>query len=170
MNPTGYVIILFLALAGLTALLFRRRQSRRALVRRLNELSKLEAIGRALSAAPLDLAHLAELVCAQAGQLVNTDTIQLGLFEGDRYRLLLWIVAGQRRPPAEFRLTPDNLGIMGWLREQRLSLLVHDFERETPLLPAQPRYNSPNPPHLGRGDPRNDVHGGAGTCGRARVV
>lgn len=170
MNPTGYVIILFLALAGLTALLFRRRQSRRALVRRLNELSKLEAIGRALSAAPLDLAHLAELVCAQAGQLVNTDTFQLGLFEGDRYRLLLWIVAGQRRPPAEFRLTPDNLGIMGWLREQRLSLLVHDFERETPLLPAQPRYNSPNPPHLGRGDPRNDVHGGAGTCGRARVV
>ncbi len=146
MDPTAYWLILTLALAALLALLVRRWQSRQALVQRLAELSTLADIGRALASAPLDLPQLAEAVCEQAAQVVDTSTFQLGLFEGDRYRLLLWIVAGERHPPTEFRLTPDNLGLMGWLRENRQSLLVHDFEREAHSLPAQPRYSAPHPP------------------------
>ncbi|MCC7358181.1 MAG: GAF domain-containing protein [Anaerolineales bacterium] len=146
MQPAVYWLILFLALAGLAALLLRRWQSRRALVRRLGELSALAEIGRALSSAPLDLPRLAEAVRVQAAQIVPAESFQLGLFEDDRYRLLLWIVNGERRPPAQFRLTSAGLGILGWVRDNRQSLLVRDFEREAHTLPAQPSYSAPQPP------------------------
>ena len=142
----GLVLILVMALTMLAAILARRWQSRQALVRRLAELDNLAQVGHALAGAQLDSARLAELVFEQAGQIVETSTFQLGLFEGDRYRLLIWLVDGQRRPLAEFQLTPDSLGIIGWLRESRQSLLVRDFEREAAALPARPRYQSADPP------------------------
>jgi sigma-B regulation protein RsbU (phosphoserine phosphatase) len=140
------VAILVVTLAALAAILARRWQSRQALLKRLAELSRLAEAGRALSAAELDLSELAERVYAQAGQVVPTDTFQLGLYEEDRYRLLLWVVDGARRPPAEFRLPPGGEGLVGWVRDQRQSLLVRDFAREAASLPARPSYESPNPP------------------------
>src|SRR5258707_3054026 len=137
----GLVLILVLALVLIATVAVRRRQSRRELVRRLAELTRLAEAGKILAGAELDLARLAELVFQQAGQLVDTSTFQLGMFEGGRYRLLIWVVDGQRRPPAEFNLTPDSLGIMGWLRDNGRNLLVRDFEREAASLPAQPRYS-----------------------------
>jgi sigma-B regulation protein RsbU (phosphoserine phosphatase) len=150
-NPTELLVavlalILVLALALLAAILLRRWQSRRTLVRRLADLTKLAEVGQALAGAQLDSGRLAELVFQQAGQIVPTNTFQLGLFEGDRYRLLIWAVDGQRRSPAEFELKADNLGIIGWLRESRQRLLVRDFEREAASLPAQPRYVAADPP------------------------
>lgn len=141
-----YLLILILALALASALLVRRWQSRRALLRRLEELNRLAEIGRTIATAQLDVTSVAEVVYEQAGHIVDTATFQLGLFVDDRYRLLLWVVDSQRRPPAEFRLVPGQVGIMGWLRDQRQSLLVHDFEREAGTLPAAPRYVSPDPP------------------------
>ncbi len=141
-----YLFILFAALALAGGLLVRRWQSRRALVARLAELSVLADMGRAIVGAQLDLGRLAQLVYEQAGQIVDTSIFQLGLFEGDHYRLLIWIVDGQPRPVARFRLAPDSLGIVGWMRTSRASLLVRDFEAERETLPAQPRYVSSDPP------------------------
>lgn len=127
---------------------------------RLRELTALADLGRALAEAPLDLARLAETIYTQAAQLVETHFFQLGLFEEDSYRLLVWVSDGERRPPTEFRLTPASPGIVGWVRDSRQSLLVHDYESET--LPAQPRYISPNPPRAGMFVPllvREEVRG-----------
>ncbi|MGH2523797.1 MAG: GAF domain-containing protein, partial [Anaerolineales bacterium] len=141
-----YLFILFLVLFVAGVVLYRRWQSRRALEARLAELSVLAEIGRSITDAQLDLGHLAELIYQQTSQIVDTSIFQLGLFEGDRYRLLIWIVDGQPQPMREFRLTQDSLGIVGWLRENRRSLLVRDFDAERDTLPAHPRYISEDPP------------------------
>ncbi len=141
-----YLAILLAALALAGAVIYRRWQSRRQLVARLAELSALADVGRAMLGTQLDLGRLAELVYRQAGQIVDTTIFQLGLFEGDRYRMLIWVVDGVQRPPAAFRLTPDSLGIVGWMRESRQSLLVRDFEAQRDALPAKPRYISSDPP------------------------
>ncbi|MBI4314487.1 MAG: hypothetical protein HY679_01010, partial [Chloroflexi bacterium] len=65
-----YLVILFVALAGVGALLLRRRQSRRALERRLSELAMLAGVGRAILDAQLDLNRLGEVVYRQASQIV----------------------------------------------------------------------------------------------------
>ncbi len=135
-----------LALGVVGFVLYRRWQSRRALVARLGDLSVLADVSRAILDAQLDLNRLAELVYQQAGQIVDTGIFQLGLFESDRYRFLIWIVDGQPRPLMEFRLTPDTMGIVGWMREHHRSLLVKDFEAEIDSLPARPRYISSDPP------------------------
>ena len=141
-----YLAILLASLALAGAVVYRRWQSRRELVVRLAELSALADVGRAMLGTQLDLGRLAELVYRQAGQIVDTTIFQLGLFDGDRYRMLIWVVDGAPRPPAEFRLTPDSLGIVGWMRDSRQSLLVRDFEAERDSLPAKPRYISDDPP------------------------
>ncbi len=141
-----YLVILLAALVLAGAVVYRRWQSRRELVARLNELSALADVGRAMVGTQLDLGRLAELVYRQAGQIVDTSIFQLGLFEGDRYHMLIWVMDGQPRPPMEFRLTPDALGIVGWMRESRQSLLVGDFEAERDSLPAKPRYVADDPP------------------------
>ena len=141
-----YLLILLAAVALTGLILHRRWQSRRALVARVADLSRLADIGRAIIDAPLDLARLTEIVYQQAGQIVDTSIFQMGLFQEDRYRLLIWVVDGHPQPTREFRLTTNSLGIVGWLRESRRSLLVRDFEAERESLPAQPRYISNDPP------------------------
>jgi GAF domain-containing protein len=140
------LIILVIALAVTAAILWRRLRSRRALEARVSELSTLAEVGRAIQGAQLDLDRLAELVYQQAGQIVDTSIFQLGLLDGDRYRLLIWVVDGQRRPTSEFKLTPDSPGIVGWMRESKRHLLVQDFESQLDSLPAKPRYISDDPP------------------------
>ncbi len=141
-----YLLILFVALALGGYILYRRLQSRRDLVNRLNELSTFADMGRLILGAQLDLNRLAHLVYQQAGKIVDTSIFQLGLFDGDNYRLLIWVVDGEPRPLAEFRLTPDSLGIVGWVRTHRQSLLIRDFETEGDTLPARPRYLAEDPP------------------------
>lgn len=138
------LLALVLAVAGYV--LYRRWLSRRALEQRLAELSQLADLGRAILNARLDSARLAELVYRQAGQIVDTTFFQLGLFEGDLYRMLIWVVDGQPSPPLTVHLTPESLGIVGWLRDSRQPLRVRDFETEMDQLPARPRYISNDPP------------------------
>jgi phosphoserine phosphatase RsbU/P len=140
-----FAIAVLTVAAAVGLVLLRRRQSKNAVVSRLGELSSLAEMGRAISSAELDLARLADLIYREAGQIVDTSYFQLGLFEDDRYRLLIWIVDGQPKEPARFRLLPGDLGIVGWLRETRQSLLVRDFERDRDL-PARPRYVAADPP------------------------
>ena len=141
-----YLVILVVALFGAGFILYRRWQSRRALVARLDELSKFADAGQRILNAPFDLHQLAQRIYKEAGEIVDVSIFQLGLFDGDRYRLLIWIMDGEARPLREFSLTPNSLGIVGWMRESRRSLLVRDFEKEIDSLPAKPRYISDDPP------------------------
>lgn len=113
---------------------------------RPDELTALANLGRDLIGAQLDLHRLAELVYRHAGHIVDTQLFQLGIFNGDVYRLLIWVVDGQPQPLTEFRLTPASQGIVGWLRRAHRPLLVNDFATERDSLPARPRYISNNPP------------------------
>ena len=110
-----------------------------------DELATLVEIGRAIVEAQLDEDHLCELIYQLAGRIVPTESFQLGLFDGDRYQIKVWVKDGDRQPPAIFDV-PDGHGIIGWLRTARQPLLVHDFEAELDQLPAQPTYISLNPP------------------------
>ncbi len=150
MNPVNQILILIGVIALLAAafVLYRRRESRLALVRRVRELEALSEAGRVLSVAELDVDALCELIFDQAGRIVDTTTFQLGLFENEHYyHIKLWQSEGVRRPPAVFDLNDGSgEGIVGWMRRTKQPLLVHDFEREADTLPAHPRYLSAAPP------------------------
>lgn len=102
-------------------------------------------IGRTLLQAKLDQDELCELIYRLAQRIVPTDTFQLGLFDGDRYRIKVWVKEGERQPPVAFTV-PEGRGIVGWMRRSHQPLLVHDFEAEIERLPASPVYISDHPP------------------------
>ena len=133
------------ALAALAFLVRRRVLSRRELERRSSELDALVDFGRSITQSRLDVDALCELIHRKASQIVDTSSFQIGLFEDDRYAIRLWIREGERLPPAKFDLA-HNGGLIGWLRQSKQSLLIHDFEREIDALPARPRYLSSQPP------------------------
>ena len=109
------------------------------------ELAVLAELGRLLLEAELDEDHLCELIYELAGRIVPTGNFQLGLFDGDRYQIKVWIKDGVRQPPAVY-VIPEGQGIIGWLRSSRQSLLVHDFAEEMDRLPARPSYHNSSPP------------------------
>ena len=109
------------------------------------ELATLAEIGRTLLEAQLDQDQLCELIYELAGHVVPTDNFQLGLFDGDRYRIKVWVKDGRRKPPADFQV-PEGQGIVGWIRSARQPLLVRDFQTEMDRLPARPSYISDRPP------------------------
>lgn len=114
-------------------------------VRRQAELAALAEIGRAILQAQLDQDELCELIYQLAGRIVPTENFQLGLFDGDRYQIKVWVKDGQRQPAASYVILPGQ-GIVGWLRTARQPLLVHDFLTEMASLPARPIYISDSPP------------------------
>lgn len=111
----------------------------------LPELSALTEAGLAIVRAQLDLDGLCELVYQQVTRLVEASGFHLGLFEGDRFELKVWVQDGQRRSPASFPGGQDA-GIVGWLRASQQPLLVRDFQDELEKLPARPSYEASNPP------------------------
>jgi serine phosphatase RsbU (regulator of sigma subunit)/putative methionine-R-sulfoxide reductase with GAF domain len=146
MDATLFLTILAVVLLALTAWVARRRlRSRRALVRQVRELQALSEAGRAIAEARLDTNELCELIYQRAAAIVDTATFQLGLFDGSTYDIRVWVRDGQRLPPLRFDLS-ENPGVIGWVKESRQPLLVHDFEQERERLPAQPRYFSDTAP------------------------
>jgi GAF domain-containing protein len=49
--------------------------------------------------------------------MMDTSTFQLGLFDGPRYNIRLWVRDGQRVPSQSFDLS-DNPGLIGWVRKR----------------------------------------------------
>ncbi|MCI0397763.1 MAG: SpoIIE family protein phosphatase [Chloroflexi bacterium] len=145
-GPSVLFVILILALATAAFVLYGRYRSRQRLVHRVAELEALSAAGRAIVAAQLDLDALCELIAGQAGQVIENSTFQIGLFEANLYHILFWTIGDVRQPtPQTFNLS-ENGGVVGWIRESKSPLLVHDFLREMDSLPARPRYISSSPP------------------------
>jgi serine phosphatase RsbU (regulator of sigma subunit)/putative methionine-R-sulfoxide reductase with GAF domain len=146
MDLTLFLVLLATALLIVVAIVaWRRYRSRRALMRQVRELQALAEAGRALAEARLDVDELCELIYQRASALMDTSTFQLGLFDGARYNIRLWVREGQRVPLQSFDLS-DKPGLIGWVRQARQPLLVRDFEQERDRLPAQPRYLSQTPP------------------------
>jgi serine phosphatase RsbU (regulator of sigma subunit)/putative methionine-R-sulfoxide reductase with GAF domain len=133
-----------LLLAGY--ILLRRYRSRQLLHQRITELEALSDAGRALVAAQMNVDSLAELIADEAGQVIDNNTFQVGLFEESRYHILHWKINGVRQQtPRTFDLSEKG-GIVSWVRQSKSPLLVRDFQREIASLPAQPRYISNSPP------------------------
>ena len=147
-DPVSYAI-LALSLTLAAVILFRRYRSRRELIRRSSELSELAESGKAIAAVPLDPEELAEVAYQESARVLETDYFQLGVFEGDRYRTLIWVKDGERQENGDFASEPGQEGIIGWVRRNGRPLLVSDFEAERSRLPARPSYDAPDPPSSG---------------------
>ena len=112
------------------------------------ELATLAEIGRAIVEAQLAEGQLCELIYKLVGRIVPTESFQLGIFDGDCYRIKVWVKDGERQPPTCF-VVPEGHGIIGWLRSTRQPMRVADFETELEGLPARPTYISEYPPRSG---------------------
>lgn len=121
---------------------FRGRQ------RAIRELSTLNEVSRAIIRADLDVDALCELVYREASKVLDTSWFHLALFDQQHYLLKVRVQNGRRLPPLEFDLSEQE-GLMGWMRRTGRALLIEDFTEELPHLPAQPRYQSDNPPRSG---------------------
>lgn len=141
------IILLLVVIAIAAALLYLRRrgESRRQLKARVAELQSLSTAVSAIASAKLDEDALCHLVYEQASKLVDVSNFQLGIFEDHSYHIRLRYGHGVQQPAAQFDLSETG-GIVGWVRDTRQALIVHDFNAEMDRLPAKPRYVSANPP------------------------
>ena len=113
------------------------------------ELKTLAEVGRSITSAALDPQELAEVAFIEIARLMETDFFQLGVFEDDHYRTLIWVKDGSRQENLSFQITPDQEGLIGWIRRTGQSLLIKDFQSEADSLPAHPSYDAPDPPVSG---------------------
>lgn len=144
-TATGLLAAAFILFTvGASAILFVRRDRRREA-----ELRTLAALALAVSTAPDDASELAEAAYIHAARLLPTDFFQLGLFQGDAYRTLIWVRDGDRIHNREFTLDKEHAGLVGWIRATGEPILVADFLREVDTLPAKPSYASDDPPRSG---------------------
>jgi phosphoserine phosphatase RsbU/P len=132
-----------LATLGFVAWRGSRRQAPTA--EQITELEVLARIGRALVESKLDPDALYELIYEQAGAIIDTSFFQLGLFEGDDYRIVIRFRDGERQPPTVYQEVRGK-GLIGWVWEKREPLLIGDFEAEWQELPAQPHSLDDDPP------------------------
>ncbi len=139
----GIILLLIVAVVGgyLYGLRITRERSAR-------DLADLNDIGLDLLRAPLDVTKLCELVYQRAGGIIQTSFFQIGLFEGDAYRAIVWVKDGERQPATRFGLGGQK-GIIGWMRSSAKPLLVRDFELEQDSLPAFPEFGLETPPRSG---------------------
>ncbi len=149
-NSPWVILIGFLAalsLLGLGSVLYWALYSRPQLLKQVSrlELEALSQAGAALVGSTQNVEELCELIYQQATNLIDTNTFQVGLFEEETYRIQVWVVDGERKPPATFNLS-QNRGLVGWARDHKTTIVVHDFQKEMAQLPARPRYVSDSPP------------------------
>lgn len=116
--------------------------------RRENELRTLAALAQAIAGAPDDPAEVAEAAYVHTARLVPSEFFQLGIFQGESYRTLIWVRDGNRVHNREFTLDTEHEGLIGWIRRTGEDLLVRDFARQADL-PARPSYASEDPPSSG---------------------
>ncbi len=147
--PTPSQIALFLLTAIILIaayVLWRRYLSRQLLRDRIAELEALRATGAALSATELDITALCHRIAVESSHVIDNRTFQIGVFDDDLYRILFWRIKGdEQQTPRTFNLAEKG-GIVGWVRDQRRSLLVRDFVKEQNKMPVAPIYISNDPP------------------------
>jgi sigma-B regulation protein RsbU (phosphoserine phosphatase) len=141
------LLLLIVLLAGLAA--YAVAITRRHLLQdREHEelLSRLGELSARLGQTHLDPEELAEVAYEEAAHFLQTDFFQLGLFEHQAYRTLIWIRDYERQDNRVFDLNQESEGIVGWVRDHAQPLLVEDFDAQCDSLPARPAYDSADPP------------------------
>ncbi|MCO6449143.1 MAG: GAF domain-containing protein [Caldilineales bacterium] len=108
-------------------------------------LIELQAASQALARVRTDEQAILDNLQQQVRRLLPPGRIHLLLFHDEGSQLHAWNRQGEALPSSYFE-TPVAQGIIGWLRQTKESLLVGDFQRDWDYLPAQPSYDSPNPP------------------------
>lgn len=148
---TAAVLVIFAA--NIFQYLRRRRRTRRLLMERVAEQEALIAAGRSLVAAEMDLDALCRLIADLAGQVIDNSTFQIGLFNEGFYEIRYWTINDVHQiVPQCFDIRSDDVetagvvGLVGWVHDSQVPLLVADFEREMDRLPARPTYESSAPP------------------------
>ncbi|MDD3826832.1 MAG: GAF domain-containing protein, partial [Anaerolineae bacterium] len=134
-----------LAVVAVGFLAWRWAGVRASLLQRVAELSTIEAAGRTIAEAELDVDEIARLMYEGAQRVADATIFHLGLFEGDTYTLRLWMHDGEPVAPQTFQMSP-GVGLVNWLRETKRPLLIRDFARDMESLPARPAYVSDDPP------------------------
>jgi hypothetical protein len=154
LQPSGAELFLFswwlvlvLALLLVGYVLWRRYRSRRRLMQQVEELVKLSEAGRAIVAAQLNLDELVALIAQEVGTVIDNRTFQIGLFEGMLYHIIYWTINGEVQKQQTFDLS-ENMGVVGWVRQEKKPLLVHDFLREMDTLPGAAALHQPFSPPL----------------------
>ena len=142
----GYGFAVFAASVVLSQVSVSLREQQSA----TNELALINATSRAIIRSELDVDALCELIYREAGNVLDTSSFSLGIFDpnSDRYTLKVRVQDNIRLAPLTVDI-PSGDGIIGWMRQTGRSLLVVDFVRERDTLPARPRYQSANPPSSG---------------------
>jgi sigma-B regulation protein RsbU (phosphoserine phosphatase) len=145
----GVIALVFAGLVGAAVLFWLAARGSRRFVRQASlELTTLNELSRQLLRSELSVDGLCEAVYRQAGQIITTSFFQLGLFDGDTYRIKVWVREGRSLPPQRFPQA-GNKGIVGWVRQSGQPLLVRDFEVERDRLPAFPEFESDSPAQSG---------------------
>jgi serine phosphatase RsbU (regulator of sigma subunit)/putative methionine-R-sulfoxide reductase with GAF domain len=146
----GYFVLFGVALFAASVVLSQVGISLRQQQTSTNELAILNATSRAIIRSELDVDALCELIYREAGNVLDTSSFHLGIFEpnSDRYTLKVRVQDTVRLAPLTVDV-PSGDGIIGWMRQTGRSLLIADFKKEMDALPARPRYQSANPPNSG---------------------
>ncbi len=144
----GYFLLAGLALVAAAAAVRQAALNVASQRRSVHELALLNEISRAIIRSELDVEALCDLVYREASKVVDTSSFHLGLFDDDRYTLVVRVQDRVRLPLLTVTLAPGD-GLIGWIRQTGKAVLVEDFTREMDLLPARPRYQSDRPPRSG---------------------
>lgn len=144
----AYFLLAGLALVAAAAAVRRAALNVASQRRSVRELALLNEISRAIIRSELDVEALCDLVYREASKVVDTASFHLGLFDEDRYTLVVRVQDRVRLSPLTVTLHPGD-GLIGWIRQTGKAVLVEDFTREMDLLPARPRYQSDRPPRSG---------------------
>lgn len=146
----GYALLGAIAIMATSAVVMQVSANLRTQRTITNDLTLMNATSRAIIRADLDVDALCELIYREAGNVIDTSSFHLGIFEpdSDRYTLKVRVQDNKRLPPLTVDL-PSGDGLIGWMRQTGQSLLISDFTAEMDRLPARPRYQSSNPPRAG---------------------
>lgn len=136
------LITSLIAVGGLILILRRMRALRDE---RAAELEAIHDLQRTFARTPLEADELAEVAYEEAARFMPADFFQLGLFDQNSYRTLIWIKECNCVENRVFPLKDGAEGIVGWIRRSGQPLLVSDFEAERDQLPAQPAYSGDDP-------------------------
>jgi len=154
LDPALLAVVLFamllLAVAGAAVFIQRSQRENASLLQaQMDRTETLSDVLRSIAASPTEYDELVETLYVGAAQLLETEFLQLGIFEGNEYRTLIWVRDGSRQPNTSFQHDEDSQGMVGWIRENGEPILVQDFLEEMDRLPAQPSYQADDPPRSG---------------------
>ncbi|NIM94370.1 MAG: SpoIIE family protein phosphatase [Anaerolineales bacterium] len=113
------------------------------------DLSDLAEIGQVIANTPSDLDELAEVAYIEAARLLEMDYFEIGLFEDDLYRTILWVIDGKVMENIEHPIYEVDQAICGWIQHTGQSLLVSSFQEESDKLPASITREGVDPPGSG---------------------